>query len=46
MSAADLSEATLADTRIDSARFTDAKLDSTIWVDRRRCRPGSVGECQ
>ena len=41
-----LSEATLADARIDGARFTDAKLDSTIWTNRRRCPPGSVGECR
>jgi len=25
--------------------FHRRRLDSTIWVDRRRCRPGSVGEC-
>ena len=43
---ANLGTATLAGARIDGARFTDAKLDSTIWVDRRRCRPGSVGECR
>ena len=45
-SGANLADATLADARIDGARFTDTTLDSTIWINRQRCRPGSVGECR
>ena len=44
-SGADLTGASLVGARIDGARFDGARLGDCIWTDRRRCRPGSVGQC-
>ena len=49
--AADLREANLTDANLVGAQLGDARLDNVIldrarWVDRRRCRPGSVGSCR
>ncbi|MCB1808792.1 MAG: pentapeptide repeat-containing protein, partial [Candidatus Competibacteraceae bacterium] len=43
---ANLSRADLHNARDDGAEFSGAQLDSTIWINRQRCRPGSVGTCQ
>ncbi len=43
---ADLSYADLSGANIGGADFTDAKLDNAIWVNRKTCQRGSVGQCR
>ncbi|MEE9494494.1 MAG: pentapeptide repeat-containing protein [Gammaproteobacteria bacterium] len=43
---ANLSYANLAGAQIQGTDFTGAILDQAIWVDRRVCASGSVGECR
>lgn len=43
---ANLSYANLAGAQIQGADFTGAILDQAIWVDRKVCASGSVGECR
>jgi uncharacterized protein YjbI with pentapeptide repeats len=45
-SSTNLSRARFVNADITSAVFTEATLDNTQWVNRRRCRPGSIGECK
>ncbi|MEE9343489.1 MAG: pentapeptide repeat-containing protein [Gammaproteobacteria bacterium] len=42
---ADLSYANLAGAVIENTNFEGAILNQAIWVDRRICAPGSIGEC-
>ena len=43
---ADLSGASLVDAELFQTEFDGARLSGTLWIDRRRCRYGSVGECE
>lgn len=42
---ADLSFADLRNARVAGAVFARARLANAIWVDGRRCSPGSLGSC-
>jgi uncharacterized protein YjbI with pentapeptide repeats len=41
----DLTGANLSEADVTGADFTGALLSNVTWVDRRRCRLGSVGTC-
>lgn len=43
---ANLSYADLTGAKIGGAVLENVRLDGTIWIDRRRCLPGSMGECR
>lgn len=43
---ADLSYADLSGAIIGGADFTNARLDNTIWIDKKTCLRGSLGECR
>lgn len=42
---ADLTSADMRDANIESAVFEGARLGDVLWVDGRRCRSDSVGQC-
>ena len=46
LSEADLSGANLVNVELSRARIEGAVLDDAQWINRRRCRPGSIGECR
>ena len=46
MSGANLEKADLHDSDMTGLQLEDAQLGNAIWQDRKRCRPGSVGECR
>lgn len=43
---ANLAYADLSGVFIEGADLTDAVLDNAIWVDQRKCAPGSIGHCE
>ena len=43
---ADLRGADFKDAKIDGANFKNAKLGRATWIDGKRCKKGSVGECK
>jgi len=43
---ADLRFAVLAGAHLSGAVLTGARLDNALWVDGRKCLPGSLGECR
>lgn len=42
---ADLSYANIQDANLHEVVFSGAKLDHVIWVNGKKCLPGSVGKC-
>lgn len=45
LSEADLSYADLREAAVAGARFDGTRLDHAVWIDGRRCAPGSTGRC-
>jgi len=45
-SGADLSYADLRDAKIADTVFARSNLSNALWVDGRKCLPGSIGECR
>lgn len=45
LSGADMSYADLSAARLDGVMLSETRFDNAIWVDGRRCRPGSVDRC-
>jgi len=43
---ADLRGANLTGANIKGTSFAGAKLSDTIWVDGKKCKPGSIGKCK
>lgn len=43
---ADLSYTDLTNAKLAGVRLTGSRLDNTIWVDGRKCLPGSIGKCR
>jgi hypothetical protein len=46
LSGADLSFSNLTDANLGGARLEGAIFDHAIWLDGRKCQPGSVGGCR
>ena len=43
---ADLSAADLSGAKLSEGRLFGAELSGAVWIDGRRCAPGSVGACR
>ena len=46
LESADLSHADLTGANLGQANIANVRLDNAIWIDGRRCAPGSVGICR
>lgn len=43
---ANLTNTNLSGANIKGASFAGAKLSNAIWIDGKKCQPGSIGRCR